>query len=155
MKWWVFTLFYWCCDRDVHNWNIALNICLNGSRTAWLSQQNDTAPAKYYIYGWRDRDTTHLCTCPVCCHSCCDQDDMHRCNFPVCLCSCPPTLSRRCLGLCHTRLCLKETERRRERGERDYDSLSSLYVSWCCVLYGFGETETEIVSHDMSSFYIP
>ena len=70
--------------------------------------------AKYCIYSWRDIDTTHLCTCPVCCHSCCDQDDMHRCNFPVCLCSCPPTLSRRCLGLCRTRLCLKETERKRD-----------------------------------------
>ena len=46
--------------RDVHNWNIALNICLNGSRTAWLSQQNGTSRlSTVYTVG----ETETLLTC--------------------------------------------------------------------------------------------
>lgn len=70
------------------------------------------ATSRYLRFGThpeRERGT-HLCTCPVRCHSYCNQGDKNRCSFPVYSCSFPLLVSHICLEM-HTRLCLRETER--------------------------------------------
>ena len=141
--------------RDVHNWNIALNICLNGSRTAWLSQQNGTSRlSTVYTVG----ETETLLTCAPALSVAIVAVTRTTCTGVTSLCVYAVALRLWAADawVYVTLVYVWKRQREEEReGERDYDSLSSLYVSWCCVLYGFGETETEIVSHDMSSFYIP